>query len=231
MTRVIAIDGPSGAGKSTVARGVAAALGLRVLDTGAMYRAVTLAALEQAVALDDEAACGDLARSLDLDLDDGVTIAGRDVAAAIRGPQVTAAVSTVSAHPQVRRALVARQRAWVDAHGGAVVEGRDIGSVVFPDATLKVFLTASDQERARRRQRDEVAAARQVDVEAVREDLDRRDRADSTRAASPLQPADDALIVDTTRRTATDIVTDIVERFRAATTSSGSTEHGGAGER
>jgi cytidylate kinase len=124
-------------------------------------------------------------------------------------------VSSVSAHPVVRAALVARQREWIEMHGGGVVEGRDIGTVVFPHATLKVFLTASDEERARRRQRDEIDAAREVEVEHVREALERRDRADSTRTTSPLQAAADALIVDTTDRTAADIVAEIVEQFRA----------------
>ena len=160
---VVAIDGPSGSGKSTIARGVAGRLGLPVLDTGAMYRAVALAALESGVALDDEIACAALARKHAIAVDDGVTtIDGRDVSAEIRGPDVTAAVSTVAAHPEVRAVLVAQQRVWVSDHGAGVVEGRDIGTVVFPAARLKVFLTASDDERARRRQRDEAASARSV---------------------------------------------------------------------
>ena len=161
---VVAIDGPSGSGKSTVARAVADALGLPVLDTGAMYRAVTLAVLEAGVAPDDDAAC--LRRRADasaIEVEDGVTrLDGRDVSAEIRGPEVTAAVSTVSAHPAVRDVLVDRQREWVAHHGGGVVEGRDIGTVVFPDAPVKVFLVADDAERARRRQRDERAADRDV---------------------------------------------------------------------
>jgi cytidylate kinase len=215
VTPVIAIDGPSGAGKSTVARGVAEALGLEVLDTGAMYRAVTLAVLERGVAVDDADACGAIAQAVELHVDGCTTLDDRDVSVAIRGPEVTGAVSSVSAHPVVRAALVARQREWIEMHGGGVVEGRDIGTVVFPHATLKVFLTASDEERARRRQRDEIDAAREVEVEHVREALERRDRADSTRTTSPLQAAADALIVDTTDRTAADIVAEIVEQFRA----------------
>jgi len=212
---VVAIDGPSGAGKSTVARGVADALGVGVLDTGAMYRAVTLAVLERRVPIDDGDACGEVARAVALELESGaVTLDGVDVTRAIREPEVTAAVSAVSAHPEVRAALVARQRAWVEAHHAAVVEGRDIGTVVFPDAAVKVYLTASDAERARRRQRDEVAAEREVEVEAVREALERRDRADSTRSVSPLQAAPDAVVVDTTERGVADIVAEIVDRYR-----------------
>ena len=216
MRRVVAVDGPSGSGKSTVARGVATALGLEVLDTGAMYRAVTLAALDSALDLRDADACSEIAQRTRIELD-GTTVLldGRDVTADIRGPHVTGAVSIVSAHPGVREVLVDRQRAWVDEHGGGVVEGRDIGTVVFPDAAVKVFLTASDEERARRRQRDERAAARDVDVDSVRESLVRRDQLDSTRAVSPLRAAPDALVVDTTARTADDVVAEIVARFRA----------------
>jgi cytidylate kinase len=230
MTGVVAIDGPSGAGKSTVARGVGSALGFPVLDTGAMYRAVTLAVLDLGVAVDDGAACGEIARAVDLELDGGMSVDGRDMERAIRGPEVTAAVSTVSAHPEVRQALVPRQRAWVEEHGGGVVEGRDIGTVVFPDATVKVFLIASDEERARRRQRDEVAAAREVDVERVREALERRDRADSTRTTSPLQPASDAIVLDTTERSVTDIVSMIVDRYHERMSSGAPDGSGGAGK-
>jgi cytidylate kinase len=214
---VIAIDGPSGSGKSTVARGVAAALGLGVLDTGAMYRSVALAALERGVALDDPAACAAVATGLRLELEDGVVRAdGSDVSVAIRGPEVTAAVSTVSAHPAVRAELVTRQRAWVDDHGGGVVEGGDIGTVVVPDAPLKVYLTASDDERARRRHADEEAAARAVAVESVQEAMARRDALDSGRAASPLQAAPDAVVLDSTGRTAQEVIDEVVARFRAA---------------
>ncbi|MDQ1460597.1 MAG: CMP/dCMP kinase [Actinomycetota bacterium] len=218
MTIVIAIDGPSGTGKSTVARGVAAALSLPVLDTGAMYRAVTLAALEAEVPLDDAEACAAIARQCVVTLEDGgVTLLdGRDVHAEIRGPVVTAAVSIVAAHPPVREVLVARQRAWVAEHGGGVVEGRDIGTVVFPDATVKVYLVAADEERARRRQRDELAAARNVAVEEVKAALDRRDAIDSGRTVSPLRPADDAIVIDTTDLDVDSVVADVVARVRAA---------------
>jgi cytidylate kinase len=217
VTIVVAIDGPSGSGKSTVARGVAGALGLPVLDTGAMYRAVTLAALEAEVPLDDAEACAAVARRCVVTLEDGVTLLdGRDVSAEIRGPVVTAAVSVVSAHPPVREILVARQRAWVAQHGGGVVEGRDIGTVVFPAATVKVYLVAAEDERARRRQRDELAAARSVAVEDVRATLDRRDAIDSGRTASPLRPADDAIVIDTTHLDVDTVVADVVARVRAA---------------
>ncbi len=214
--RVVAVDGPSGSGKSTVSRGVAAALGLDVLDTGAMYRAVTLAALDEGIDLRDESACTKIAERLAVTLSDGhVVLDGRDVTDEIRGPHVTGAVSIVSAHPGVRAVLVARQRAWVDEHHGGVVEGRDIGTVVFPDATVKVFLTASDDERARRRQHDEVVARRYIGVDEVRAALARRDELDSTRATSPLRRADDALVIDTTNRSADDVVAQVVECFHS----------------
>jgi cytidylate kinase len=214
--RVIAIDGPSGSGKSTVARGVAAALGLRVLDTGAMYRAVTLAALESGIALDDGSACAHVAATADIRVEEGVTtLDGRDVSAEIRGPEVTNAVSIVAAHREVREILVKQQRTWVETHSGGVVEGRDIGTVVFPDATLKVFLTASDEVRATRRRDEEVAAARPVDVETVRQSLERRDAIDSGRAASPLLQADDAIVVDTSGVDADTVVAKLVQTLGA----------------
>jgi cytidylate kinase len=213
---VVAIDGPSGSGKSTVARGVAAGLGLPVLDTGAMYRAVTLAALETGTALDDPESCAEIARRSKIDVEKGVTtLDERDVSAEIRAPDVTAAVSVVSAHPAVRAVLVEHQREWVAAHGGGVVEGRDIGTVVFPDAPVKVFLVASDDERARRRQRDEAAADRVVPIDDVKAALERRDRIDRLRAASPLRIADDATVIDTTGYDVDTVVDDIVTRARA----------------
>jgi cytidylate kinase len=216
---VVAIDGPGGSGKSTVARAVAQALGLLVLDTGAMYRAATLAVLERGIDPADEMAATTAAEAAGIELGedgaDAVVLDGRDVSVDIRGPAVTAAVSAVSAHPGVRAVMVDRQRAWVERHGGGVVEGRDIGTVVFPDARVKVFLTASDEERARRRQLDEVGAARSTDVAAVREALARRDAFDSSRKFSPLRPADDAVVLDTTGRTVEDVTAEIVARFRA----------------
>jgi cytidylate kinase len=215
--RVVAIDGPSGSGKSTIGRGVAAALGLPTLDTGAMYRAVTVAVLRAGVAPEDAEAAAAVARAVRIEVTDGVTrLDGDDVSAEIRSPETTATVSAVSAHPAVRAELVARQRAWVGEHGGGVVEGRDIGSVVFPDAPVKVYLTASEDERARRRTRDEAAARRNRTVDDVRASMAARDAADAGRAASPLVTAPGALVIDTTDRTPDDIVAEIVRAFRAA---------------
>jgi CMP/dCMP kinase len=215
MTPVVAIDGPSGAGKSTVARGVAAALGVEVLDTGAMYRAVTFAVLEAGIDPNDADACGARARQVHIE-QQGLTtrLDRRDVSAEIRSPAVTSAVSIVATHPAVRTVLVEHQRAWAATHGEGVVEGRDIGTVVFPDAVLKVFLTASDTERARRR-RDEASPDGTLSVDAVRAELDRRDHLDTTRPTSPLVPADDAVLIDTTDRPAGDIVGEIVAHYRA----------------
>jgi cytidylate kinase len=216
--RIVAIDGPSGSGKSTVARGVAARLSLEVLDTGAMYRAVTLRMLELGADPADAATSTRVAREMQLEIGTRTKLDGNDVSDAIRGPEVTAKVSTVAAHPGVREVLVGRQRAWVSEHAGGVVEGRDIGTVVFPDARLKVFLTASEEERARRRQRDEHAADRAVEVDSVHADLARRDALDSNRRISPLQTAPDAFVVDTTGRGVDDVVGEIVARFEAAGT-------------
>ncbi len=214
---VVAIDGPSGSGKSTIARGVAEALGLEMLDTGAMYRAVAYGVLLSGVDPHDEAAVGTVAENASIAVQNGVTtFGGADISAEIRGPAVTKLVSVIAAVPEVRRSLVARQRAWVDHHGGGVVEGRDIGSVVFPEARVKVFLTASEGERARRRQQDEAAASRAVSVEDVQSSMAKRDAADSSRAVSPLRTADGATIVDTTGRSPEAIVAEIVDRYRAA---------------
>ncbi|HEV7887636.1 MAG TPA: (d)CMP kinase [Acidimicrobiales bacterium] len=196
--RVIAIDGPAGSGKSTVARRLAERLGLDYLDTGAMYRSVALAAMRQGVSPGEAEALGGLAATVAI-----------EAGGSIRTAEVTKAVSAVAAVPAVRAALVARQRQWVAEHGGGVVEGRDIGTVVCPDAQLKVFLTANDDERARRRG-DEVGAA---DYAAVQQDLARRDRLDSTRQASPLKPADDALVIDTTGRSVEEIVEEVLSKL------------------
>jgi CMP/dCMP kinase len=199
--RVIAIDGPAGSGKSGVSFNLGAALGLHVLDTGAMYRTVTLAALEAGTDLTDAEALAQIARTADMEFEaQHVTLDGRNVFFEIRGPEVTGAVSQVSAHPLVRAVLVERQREWVRERGGGVVEGRDIGTVVFPDAPLKIFLTASAEERARRRQRDERAAQRPVALDEAKGQLDRRDAADSSlgRATRPEDAAPDAVVVDTT---------------------------------
>ncbi len=214
---ILAIDGPAGAGKSTVARRCANALGVEMLDTGAMYRAVTLAVLRSGGAIDDAVACTAVAEGSVIDLVDGVTrLDGEDVSVAIRSPEVTSAVSAVSAHRGVRAALVAHQRRWSQAHGRGVVEGRDIGSVVFPDARCKIYLDATPRERAERRRRDELAAGRDVDIEALVVDIERRDALDSNRAESPLVRARDAIVFDTSGRTIDDIVEHIVERYRDA---------------
>jgi cytidylate kinase len=198
--RVVAIDGPAGSGKSTVARALAQALGWSYLDTGAMYRAVTVAALERGVDPGDEAVVADLARRVEIATIPRVTLEGRDVEEAIRTPEVNVAVSTVAALPAVRAAMVERQRRWAEEQpAGTVVEGRDITTVVFPAATVKVFLTASPEERQRRR------------GEESPESLLRRDEADAARAASPLRQAPDALVVDTTGRAVEDVVEEIRE--------------------
>lgn len=194
LTRmVIAIDGPAGAGKSTVARAVARALGIAYLDSGAMYRCAALAALRSDAGLDDAAALGHLVRGLRITVTDGrVSLEGEDVTEAIRAPDVSAAASRVSVHPEVREAMVQRQRALIAA-GDYVAEGRDIGTVVSPDATLKVFLTASDAERARRR-----AAETGESLPDVRAAQSLRDARDRGREHGALRPADDAVEIDTT---------------------------------
>jgi cytidylate kinase len=202
---VIAIDGPAGAGKSTVARAVAAALGFTYLDSGAMYRCVALAGIERGRDLDDAEAMGGLARSSAIELEgERVALDGTDVSAAIREPRVTEAASRVSAHPGVREALVARQRELIAA-GRYVAEGRDIGTVVSPDAPLKVFLTASAEERARRR-----AAQIGEDEAAVLTAQHERDERDETREHSALRVADDAVEIDTTGIALDDVVRRIV---------------------
>ena len=206
---VIAIDGPAGAGKSTVSRAVAGRLGLTYLDTGAMYRAITYAAVAAGVDLADAGAVTEVARRAVLTIHpDRVVVDGVDVTAAIRTPEVTGAVSIVAAVPEVRAELVARQRAWARAMGGGVMEGRDIGSVVFPDAPLKVFLTASPRERARRRA-SEVGG----DVDEIAAAIERRDHLDSSRSASPLVEADGSELVDTDGRTIDEVVDAIVALF------------------
>jgi cytidylate kinase len=215
---IIAIDGPAGSGKSTVARAVATKLGLDYLDTGAMYRSVAFAAIRRGIDPDDTDAVAELARRVTIDVSDTVMVDGVDATIEIRGPEVTRAVSVVAANPAVRAELRDRQRAWQAAHGGGVVEGRDIGTVVFPGADLKVYLTASDTERARRRHNEVSALHYDADspalaVEQVQADLAARDHMDSTRAAAPLAVAPDAVVIDTTGRTVEDIVTDVLARL------------------
>ncbi|MDP6493472.1 MAG: (d)CMP kinase [Acidimicrobiales bacterium] len=204
---VIAIDGPAGSGKTTIARALADRLGLAYLDTGAMYRAVAFAALRAGIDLQDEVALARTARAMDLQLDrTSCVVDGVDATQAIRGPEVTSAVSVVAAVADVRIDLVGRQRNWVAERGGGVVEGRDIGSVVFPDALLKVYLTASPEERARRR----AGETGGIDVEVVAADIRRRDAADSGRKVSPLVEADGSVILDTSDLTVDEVVEAIV---------------------
>ncbi len=204
---IIAVDGPSGSGKSSTARGVAERLGLRYLDTGAMYRAMTWWMLEHGVDVDDADAVAAASAGVTLDVGTDpeaptIRVDGTDVADPIRGPEVTTAVSAVSAVPRVRALLVQRQRDLIGA-GGIVVEGRDIGSVVAPDADLKVFLVADAEARAARRAAEQ---GRSAEAAATHADLLRRDQLDSSRAASPLQQATDAVVVDGTGMTLDEVV-------------------------
>jgi len=200
--RVVAIDGPAGAGKSTVARALANVLNVPYLDTGAMYRGVTFAALQQNIDTNDATAIGELSRRIVFDITETTLhVDGVDATEAIRGSAVTAAVSAVAANPIVREDLRTRQRQWVSEHGGGVVEGRDIGTVVFPDATLKVYLTASARVRAERR-----VAQSGGDVNAIAAAIAERDHQDSTRADSPLREASDSVTVDTSDRGIDDVV-------------------------
>ncbi len=208
--RVIAIDGPAGSGKSTVARRLADRLGLEYLDTGAMYRAVAFDALRCNVDPEDGERVASLARDLDLDVDNGnVVVDGTDATVEIRGPEVTRAVSIVAANPGVREEMRRRQREWAAKRDGGVIEGRDIGTVVFPDAALKVFLTAAPETRARRR----ALEVTQLDYETVAADLARRDALDQGRDNSPLAEADDAVTVDTTDRSVDEVVDELLERL------------------
>ena len=211
---VVAIDGPSGSGKSTVARRVAQRLGFRYLDTGAMYRALTWQALEHRIDLEDAAALGDLAERARIEPGTNprrptIVIDGTDVSGPIRSRAVTNAVSAVSAVPAVRAALVRRQRELI-ADGAIVVEGRDIGTTVAPDAPLKIFLTASSEARAARRHRQFAAVGDASVVDDTRAEIERRDQRDSTRAASPLTQAADAVVVDSTTRTVDEVVGEVL---------------------
>jgi cytidylate kinase len=212
---VIAIDGPAGSGKSTVARLLADALNLQYLDTGAMYRAVTFAVLMRGVDLDDHDDVAAIAANLSLDLraDGTVLVDGVDATTQIRGPEVTRAVSEVAANPQVRSELVSRQREWARLRGGGVLEGRDIGSVVFPDAKLKVFLNARAEVRAARR----AGEVTDLDYDAVAADLARRDAFDQGRKAGPLVRADGAIEVDTSDLSISEVVDLLVERVNLPT--------------
>lgn len=220
--RVIAIDGPAGSGKSTVARALAARLGLEYLDTGAMYRSVAFAVLRAGGDPSDEDFTAAVARTIDVLADHGrVVVDGVDATVEIRGPAVTRAVSVVAANSRVRAEMVALQRDWVRRRGGGVLEGRDIGSVVFPGAAVKVYLTADHTVRAQRRARQSSSAEPgsvepselEVDsgiVESVAAELARRDRIDSTRLVDPLAVAEGAVIIDTTDLSSEETVEQIV---------------------
>ena len=199
---IVAIDGPAGAGKSTIAKALAEELKLRYLDTGAMYRAVTFAALNRHIELDDEPTVATIAKNCVMKIEeDSISIDGIDATIAIRGPEVTRGVSIVATNSLVRTELRNRQRQWVAEHGGGVVEGRDIGSVVFPDATLKVYLTASPIVRARRR-----VAQTGGDVDQIAFEIAERDQRDSSRSDSPLMKTNDSITVDTSDRPIADVV-------------------------
>ena len=208
MTRVkiVAIDGPAGAGKSTVARALAHRMGVQYLDTGAMYRAVTWLALRSGCDLSDDQAVGEVAERcvLHVGLDD-VVVDGHDVTQEIRQSEVTKAVSIVAANPRVRTEMRRRQRQWGEARGGGVIEGRDIGTVVFPDAIAKLFLTANPRVRAERR-----VAEVGGDVDEIEAQIVERDRLDSTRSDSPLAESSDAIVIDTSEKSVGEVVDELV---------------------
>lgn len=209
IVRVIAIDGPAGAGKSTVARQVSTETGLRYLDTGAMYRCVALAVQQTSTDPHDGDAVGKIAREVTVVIErDAAKLNGVDVSLEIRSSDINAIVSIIAAHTPVRDAMREQQRRWIRDHNGGVVEGRDIGTVVFPDAILKVFLTASPEIRAERR-----VGQTGGDIQAVAASIAERDHLDSTRIDSPLKPSDDSVIVETSNRTIEEVVAEIVTYF------------------
>ena len=207
--RVIAIDGPAGAGKSTVARQVSIETGLRYLDTGAMYRCVALAVQQTSTNPHDAEAVGQIARDVVVVIErNAAKLNGVDVTTEIRSSEINGLVSIIAAHTPVRDAMREQQRRWIHDHNGGVVEGRDIGTVVFPDAILKVFLTASPEVRAERR-----VGQTGGDIQAVAASIAERDHLDSTRLDSPLKPSDDSVIVDSSNRTIDEVVAEIVAYF------------------
>ncbi len=207
--RVIALDGPAGAGKSTIARLVSLKVGMPFLDTGAMYRGIAFAVLRDGIDQHDCDAVGKLARLTELELeDDALLVDGVDVTSEIRSNDVNTVVSVISAHSPVRSVLRDQQRLWISSHNGGVVEGRDIGTVVFPDAILKVFLTASPLIRAARR-----VAQSGGDTALVAESIAQRDHLDTTRQDSPLRPAEDSIVLDTSEMTIEQVVEAIARLF------------------
>lgn len=216
---VVTIDGPAGAGKSTVAKRLARALGYRLLDTGAIYRAVALAAHRRGVPWTDGPACAEVASDLTIEFAfvgdvNHVFVAGEDVSEAIRTPEMSSGASQVSAHPEVRAALLDLQRR-LGAGGGVVVEGRDTGTVVFPRADAKFFLTATDEERARRRAAELAAKGLPADLDTVLRDTRERDQRDASRDVAPMVPAADAVQVDSTGKTLDQVVSEIEAEVRA----------------
>lgn len=231
--RRIAIDGPAGTGKSTLARTLAARLGGAYLDTGAMYRVATLQVLRAGIDPDDAAAVVSVTADLPLEIgtdagSERVLLAGEDVSEEIRTAHVTANVSAVSAVPEVRANLVEVQRRLASAGGTVVLEGRDIGTVVLPDAEVKVYLTASAEIRARRRTDQDLAAGREADYDRVLAAVIDRDRKDSSRAASPLRPAEDAVVIDTSDLTLDEVLDRLVALAEGIHASHGATEEGNA---
>ena len=206
--KVIAIDGPAGSGKSTVAQALAARLNLHYLDTGAMYRAVAFAVIQKQIDILDVEKVIQTAKSLDLQLtQESCVVNGIEATEEIRGQEVTLLVSQVAAVPEVRAEMVKRQRTWAEERNGGVMEGRDIGSVVFPDASLKIYLTASEEVRAQRR----AAEIEEGDVASIAADIERRDTVDTQRSASPLMEAEDAIVVDTSEMTLEQVVDHVIE--------------------
>ena len=207
--RVIAIDGPAGAGKSSVARRVSTVTGLRYLDTGAMYRCVALAVQQSSTDVHDAEAVGKIAREVSVVIErDAAKLNGVDVSSAIRSSDINALVSIIAAHTPVRDAMREQQRSWIRDQKGGVVEGRDIGTVVFPDAMLKIFLTASPEVRAERRVGESGG-----DIQAVAASIAERDHLDSTRLDSPLKPSQDSVVVDSSHKTIEEVVAEIVTHF------------------
>jgi 3-phosphoshikimate 1-carboxyvinyltransferase len=213
---VIAVDGPAASGKGTIAAGVARALGFHLLDSGALYRLVALKAIEAGIPFDAEPALAAAAAALDVTFGDGrIVLDGRDVTDRLRDEAVSAAASRVAVHPAVRSALIGRQRAFRQPPG-LVADGRDMGTVVFPDAPLKVFVTASPEERARRRHKQLIEKGNSVTLQSLLRDIRERDARDASRAAAPLVAAADAVILDTTDMTIDAATGFVLEHFRRA---------------